>query len=486
MSAKQNILYLHVGGQKTGSTELQRFFIDNIQWLKEQGIFYPLLGMHLPEQLRLSWASAEFVHNYTNHFTPIFSPEVYWQQLAEDKTLQQSDLLISAEGFYMDFHPKQANQKFNFIKSLFPNHRIKVIVYIREQVALLNSLRNEYLKTGYTDHQLCELTKEQYFLGQIELGVCDHWAWLENMSQQLDSEDLIVRVYERQQLVNNDIVEDFLYSIGLSHHNEIKRQVTDANPRIHNQLAEQLFLALGKELQTIPHRSRNRLCKQLLKVPVPESLVEEVRPFTPFQGLPNFADENEQIRIKYFPELTSLFSAKAPQNSLLQDDGQCHYFARMIADLWIQQEQKVTQLTVQNQQLITQLSSLKGGQAKPADELLATEYEETYFRKNLANIEYQLLVQQTKNVALFAYNDISVAIKANLNLSAVNLVCYIDQKAASQKLTNTQHDLPVLILDNVDFNEVDSVILCTESSTQSMKNALVKSGFKGVVIDYVS
>lgn len=490
MNPKNKILYLHVGGQKTGSTELQRFFLDNAEWLKSKGILYPLTGMHLSEQLRLSWASREFVQNYTNHYTKTKSAEDYWKLLSLDKAIQNSNVLISAEGFYLDFHPKNNNKYINLIKKLFPNHTIKIILYIREQFSLLSSLRNEYLKTGYTEDSLCTASKEEYFNGQIKLGLCHYNAWLENMSELILPADLHVRVYDRNTLVGQDVVEDILSVIGLTHKGEIIRQDTDANPRIHNDLIETLFLNLGRDLSHIPHRSRARLYKQLLKVSPFQSTNSPKTNVTSSEVLPSFCDENEKLRVKYFPNLSSLFTPKSVVNTEVNNEGNVAYASKLISDLWINSENNQKILIHENNALISKIHRLS--EREKHDEKIDViaplsendEYEELYFRKNLANIEYQLFTKDCRNVALYGFNDISVALYHSLISSSVSLICYIDQKASWHNLAGVGAGIPSHSLSEVDFNLIDTVILCTESSAISMENDLLHIGFTGNIITY--
>jgi hypothetical protein len=74
---KKYILYIHAGRQKTGTTELQRFFTDNTSVLHENGVLYPRTGLHSTDQLRLSWEANDFVGKLTNYHTVNQGPEQY-------------------------------------------------------------------------------------------------------------------------------------------------------------------------------------------------------------------------------------------------------------------------------------------------------------------------------------------------------------------------------------------------------------------------
>lgn len=477
---KKYTLYIHAGRQKTGTTELQRFFNDNVSILHDNDILYPRMGLHSTEQLRLSWETNKFIERYTNELTVNHSTERYWEFLSEDSSLQKSDFLVSSEGFYWDFHPKFKNKKINFIASLFPEHQVKVIVYVREQYAFLNSLRNEYIKTGYIDHDICKISKVMYFENAIEAGLCDYTSWIVNMIDVLGKDNLVFKEYDRQKLKNGDIVEDFLSEINIDYtEDETIRHIRDANPKINGDMFESLLTYIGRYFPKIPHRSRNRLCKTLLST----SFKEISGPVSELSGneMVSFSAENKELANKYFAE-EKIFSHQFDDFESLPEDDNLSKAAQLIGGIWQSKEDSEVKLLKENEKLwkllIGQQSTNIEGQIK--------EFEELKLRTRIARILYYLQTYSSERVAVFGYNDIGVGTAKTLldsDIKSFEVKCFIDRLGQSSSISGVS-GICVYPIEKLADLDIDTVILATESSAQSMKSALDNIGYKGNIIEF--
>jgi len=477
---KKHTLYIHAGRQKTGSTELQRFFSDNVSILRKNGILYPRFGLHSSDQLRLSWETNKFIEKYTNEHTVNLKPESYWKFLSKDSSLQKSDFLVSSEGFYWDFHPKFKNERINFIVSLFPEHQVKVIVYAREQYAFLNSLRNEYIKTGYIDHKICEISKNKYFENAIADGLCDYTSWIQNMIGILGKDNLVFKEYDRKKLKDGDIVSDFLSCLNIKFQdNEILRHERDANPKINNDMFESILTYIGRYFPDLPHRSRNRLCKALLSTPFkkvkgPALDTFDIKRFS-------FSDENKKLADKYFSG-EKIFSEQLDSFKSLRENTDLEKAAQLLGCIWQVKEESEIRLLKENAKLWELLADHSGIKIEGQ----VNEFEEYKLRSRVSRIVYYLHTYASKKVAIFGYNDIGVGvvnILLNYNINDLNISFFIDRLGEDSNISGIR-DIAVVPVEKVVASDVDTVILASESSTQSMKNALKKVGYQGHILEF--
>ena len=131
-------LYLHAGPPKTGSTSIQTFFRDNAVAFQRQGFFRPSTGTELHSHIHLGLVNA---------FNPghATSPEV--EKLAAE--LQARNLpekvFISAEMFATRLGNRAClNALKSFCRRL--GYRLHIIIFIRPQAPLLNSLFTQHVK----------------------------------------------------------------------------------------------------------------------------------------------------------------------------------------------------------------------------------------------------------------------------------------------------------------------------------------------------
>lgn len=360
---------------------------------------------------------------------------------------------------------------------------------------MLSSIRNEYLKLGYLEHDICNGDKASYFSEQIRTGICDYYSWLEGVNQLIPKEDIIVRTYDRTTLINNDIVDDFLSTIGLKSDEQVIRQLHDANPAVKNTSLESLLLSLGNLMDSTPHRARMRLYKQLAVVAASvkpsnnQTTHENKRALQLSASM--FAEDNEKLRQKYLPHLDETFTSKPIKEAKFEtpnDALENNLYAHLIADMWAKSEDEYCHLLKENTTLWNALLTLAKNDSTATNDINRSfndeEREELYFKKNLSAIQYKLHINQSKNVALFGYNDISVSLCQYLDTKQHNIMFFIDNKASWQDLTGTNAPCKAYSLNSADLSDIDTVILCTEASQDSMQRDLSSKGFKGMVISY--
>ncbi len=191
-------LILHIGQPKTGSTSLQNALLDNRRLLRRHGIYYPI-----PPSRR------------TNHgalTSLVFEKERWPRQIRHRENLRPGSVvreakrivaklvstarskkwqtvLLSSEYFFRDLRDFSGHQIQQTVFSHFSD--VTVVAYIRHPASLYLSLCLQSVRhSGATPSP----TKGSF------RRVLESYA---------DLADLIVRGYDRESLLNGDIVHDF-------------------------------------------------------------------------------------------------------------------------------------------------------------------------------------------------------------------------------------------------------------------------------------
>lgn len=123
-------LYIHVGYGKTGTTFIQTFFYKNHK--KIEDLYYPKTMKNQTRHLQLSSINK-----------PSFD-EKEWIKIKEEiDNVDENKILISTEEFIYD---KKFHENFNFVKELFSNYQIKIIVTINNYIDMIYKSYLEFIK----------------------------------------------------------------------------------------------------------------------------------------------------------------------------------------------------------------------------------------------------------------------------------------------------------------------------------------------------
>ncbi|OGV32596.1 MAG: hypothetical protein A2020_07350 [Lentisphaerae bacterium GWF2_45_14] len=211
-------LYLHVGYPKTGTTALQNFMMLNTDVLRRKGICYPHTGCE---------------ENYPKHSgivnATMLSEEFLDALLAEiaKEAAESSRIVISCENFLIPEFGIDLEYVIGRMKKIAD--RVCVIVYLRRQDEWAQSAYAESINSWpyYTtispeDPDLPAKIPMSYLMNTR--GFCDYLA------QIAGKENLIVRIYEKQQLLHGCIFADFLDIFGLPITEEYKKPADIMNP----------------------------------------------------------------------------------------------------------------------------------------------------------------------------------------------------------------------------------------------------------------
>ncbi len=197
-----NSLYIHFGIGKTGTTAIQRFFLLNKKRLLKEKIYVPKTGMnkgegfHHPLAFSLSGDKAK-----NNLYKNVESPEMYLgKMIKEIATVFESKILLTSEIF-----PACVLELKEFTNKVFNGYDINIVVYLRRHDHLYESTYIQMVKNGSEIREIDQFIKEKTRWPYLRF-----LGWLESEYKPVK---MIVRPYEKNQLLNEDIVHDFLYHV---------------------------------------------------------------------------------------------------------------------------------------------------------------------------------------------------------------------------------------------------------------------------------
>lgn len=224
-----HVLLLHIGMPKTGSTALQYFLFMNKENLQKYGWCYPLLAKELPEVHgdQSIVTNGNFFYEFIHKFDYGLDTESEdwnkkWDQVL--KHLESQNVILSSEALSVHETEKflvGAVQKYN---------NIKIVIYLRRQDRAVESFYNNRIKDGFFDG-----TFQNYLETDEVRNMCHYIPKLELIKRIIGKENLIVRVYEKQQFCGkqHSIEDDFLSLLNIEKNPNEWKDCGVQNPSIY-------------------------------------------------------------------------------------------------------------------------------------------------------------------------------------------------------------------------------------------------------------
>ena len=210
------VVYLHIGTPKTGSSAIQFFCGNNRKILKEKGVAYPKMPF-----------AFEGIGQYRNaHF---LSHKVYKDDKRDyaaqgeiyqegkkviRESLQQADKVVLSDEHLWN-ETEWDEERFQMLRMQMEKMgaTLKVIVYLRRQDLLVQSYWAQQVKEGLQLSFLEYLEQRRYAYFQM------HYAErLSRIEKAVGLENLIVRVYEKEQYAGDErtILSDFMDILSIN------------------------------------------------------------------------------------------------------------------------------------------------------------------------------------------------------------------------------------------------------------------------------
>lgn len=198
----ESILILHIGYPKTGTSWLQSFLDRNERLLEASGVKYLTDGRSTPAGGRVD-----------NHYSlawkllyrPVEESTEVWGRIAREVQAGTNRYCVVSSEMFVDL-PASA---IGTLHSLIADVEIRVLVWLRPQA---DAIHSRYLQAVKEGHKMPDI--ECYLREEINSG---RWHYSKRIREWeiFGRENLVVRPYDRAQLLSADIVADFRNALGI-------------------------------------------------------------------------------------------------------------------------------------------------------------------------------------------------------------------------------------------------------------------------------
>ena len=266
-------LDLHIGLHKTGTTSLQAFFAANDAILKQYSILYPRTGRKEKKKHKWLAGSLKSVDDLTRLLAAL-----------HEECSSFEHALVSDEAFCDAFLDAALLEQFCHLTR--ERFRIRIIIYLRRQDLLKESLYAEIVRHSYCG-SILDANGYEY----------DHLKRLNILRTQIPKQDLIVR----RHLTSSGIEQDFLAIYGLVPANGFKvmpqRRVSECR-----RVTAVLGLVDKRDLQYTGRFVRHLACQDICADDGVRYLLSPQQRRTFLQ---QYARTNREVAEQYFPEINS-------------------------------------------------------------------------------------------------------------------------------------------------------------------------------------
>jgi hypothetical protein len=293
--------FLHIGLQKTGTTSLQQFLFDNQSLLQRQGYYYPTAlgrvnhiylavcnqGLNKIDDIRRSLgikSPTDVVRAKEETLQKI-------QKELEDLQSPPKHIIMSNEHVHGRIVTKAEVLSLREFVSSFCE-TCKVVIYLRRQDQLAVSLYSTRFRAGATE------LAPVFPVNQLDFY--DYDRRLSQFSNVFERENIIVRLFDKSELKDEDLFTDFCDVVGITNNSAFRR------PGVLNQPlkpeAIRLFAELNKHIPRFLNGRPNRDFSLILNAF--DSLFCGHGPITDrataMQFYERFKEGNERVRSTYF------------------------------------------------------------------------------------------------------------------------------------------------------------------------------------------
>lgn len=199
---KKQIL-LHIGTGKTGTGSIQNFLFDNRDvLLKQYRLLYPVSGLksveHFGERIHAHYGVVRWALDRN---------KIKLEELAREIEGASADrAVISCE----DFYHRLTAQDIGFLAECLGGHDSHVVCYVRRQDQYMESAWKQQIKVGDLHTPFPIFLKRHVNPDYLQEVHANYERMLNAWSEVFGPENIILRVFDRTQWRNRDLIEDFL------------------------------------------------------------------------------------------------------------------------------------------------------------------------------------------------------------------------------------------------------------------------------------
>ncbi|MCV3526351.1 hypothetical protein L8Y03_05000 [Campylobacter lari] len=305
--------YIHIGTPKTGTTVIQKFFKLNRSKILNKYILYPkTVGDEHHQTL------AGFAYNISrltthrkhlklyNNYEYINYRKKILKKLKEE-ICGINEIVFSSEVFQEQLSKREIYRLKKYLIFLGFTE-VKIIVYLRNTPELFKSLCSMFCKNN--EKSIINLLP--YDNSRIH-HICNHKQTLQWWGEVFGRENLIVRLFDKNEFYQGDLLKDFVHSIGLEWDSEF------IIPPKQNESLDLLGIELLRRVNSISSRYTGvqpfikTFCEKHFTSKDPHLKFQPPKEI--MQSYINYFEEsNEWVRQEFFPHKERLFPKKDLSN----------------------------------------------------------------------------------------------------------------------------------------------------------------------------
>jgi hypothetical protein len=240
-------LILHIGHYKTGTTALQVFFHQHLEFLSKAGVDYPDVWMHNSKHSAFAFSllRAAGVGKLMYDYSDPTKPEKMWGDLFKAVLeSEQPNVLISSEEFMRIGQFPRAREALQKILENRPEGiKVKAVAYLREPGAHLHSWYNQLIKMRF---RVADINRAVN--GDIEEIHYNYERALGPWIEMLGAENVSIRPYVKDPANPAALHEDFVEYLGTNLPPDLLKIEKDPNPRMDDRVVELVRLMQNMEL----------------------------------------------------------------------------------------------------------------------------------------------------------------------------------------------------------------------------------------------
>ena len=261
--------FLHIGTEKTGTTTIQNFLAKNRKYLLEDGYLYPSSPGKINHIKLAIFAMKSSKIQDIHKFLGLTTPErvtKFQSQFKKNLTQELSlsnlqTVILSSEHCSSQLIFKEDIERLKiFLNNFF--EEIKIIIYLRRQDKYLASLYSTGIRCGRSEPFNLPSSKETFERRY------DYYHILKKWESVFGKDKIIVKVFERNQMLEGNLITDFTNALDLKLDNRYKlppklNQSLDIYSLEYLRIINLCFKLLSKD-NISTNRHRKRIVESLL------------------------------------------------------------------------------------------------------------------------------------------------------------------------------------------------------------------------------
>ncbi|WP_297195502.1 sulfotransferase domain-containing protein, partial [uncultured Campylobacter sp.] len=207
--------YVHIGKHKTGTTTIQNFMAKNYEILKEKGFVFAksatFNNQHLPFVNTLNYladAHEDIKLNYEDN----------WVFKAFKKEINENPnkiFIFSSEGFSLRSNREKSVKILKEMLKKLGFTEIKIIIYLRNQADSMVSVSSQNIKHGHHPEYKTPANNNSNNIFFDKNIFFNYKQAVSNYLNTFGKENLIVKLFDKNEFYEGDLIKDFLHILGL-------------------------------------------------------------------------------------------------------------------------------------------------------------------------------------------------------------------------------------------------------------------------------